>query len=139
MIALRTKPGSPEAPSQTVRVGGSWMLVPGTTGWCWAVDSELVWEHRRQDAALFGTSYLEAVGFRDHMLGAGPQHLFGTTRVINKLRQTLWVPTPPLTRLSASYGWHSNQFEHFHSFLGSPLPQSFSYAREILLFSIPLI
>lgn len=62
------------------------------------------------------------VGFRDHMLGAGSQHLFGTTRVINKLRQTLWVPTPPLTRLSASYGWHSNQFEHFHSFLGSPPP-----------------
>lgn len=80
------------------------------------------------------------VGFRDHMLGAGPQHLFGTTRVINKLHQTLWVPTPPLTRLSASYGWHSNQFEHFHSFLGSPPPpQSFSYAREILLFSSPLI
>lgn len=48
------------------------------------------------------------VGFWDHMLGAGLHHLFGVTRVINKLRQTLWVPTPPLTRLSASYGWHSS-------------------------------
>lgn len=76
------------------------------------------------------------VDFRDHMLRAGPQYLFAMTKV----RETLWVPTPSLTCLSASYGWHSNQFEQFHSFLGSPTPrQSFSYAREILLFSIPFI
>lgn len=71
MIALRTKPGSPEAPSQTVRVRGSWMLVPGTAGWCWVVDSELVWEHRRQDAALFGTSYLEAGWLQGSHAGGG--------------------------------------------------------------------
>lgn len=58
------------------------------------------------------------VGFWDHMLGAGPHHLFGVTRVINKLCLCP-VGAHSSSNSSKCFLRLAFQFEQFHRFLGS--------------------
>lgn len=62
-----------------------------------------MWEHRRRDVALSGTSYQEGGGFSIHMVEVGPQLLFDVTWLV-WCHKDVWMPSLPLTCLSVIYG-----------------------------------